>query len=234
MKSALAAAQGVEPRLVLRDDPEDERVQVWRRLMGHEVRGVDVPVVAGERDVIAPHPFLEPVRPGAHGVRPEVRAVLFHGRRRDDAEHDIVQIVEKRRVRLPERHLDRLGIDGLAGLIGADLRHAGLRLRRGVHDAIEAKLDRLGVERRPVVKRHPAAQPERPLAPILRDLPARRQPRMGPPLLVEFDQRFDHVLQDDEPGDVSGRGGIEAVRLEEHAGRQAPALVLRRPRRSRR
>jgi hypothetical protein len=116
---------------------------------------------------------------------------------------------------------------GLVSLISAVDSSTQRDGQLGVDDPLEVELDRLGVERRPVVERRALDQAEGDGQPVLRGLERLGEPGPDGALVVDGDQRLDHVVDHVLHGRRGLAGGVEGVRVDADGdGEGAPAVLI--------
>ena len=182
-------------------------------------RAVPVVLVAGDDDAGVGVPVLELEGAGARRIAAEVLAVLLHRGRRDDQPGRIGEVGEERGVGRVELELDGLGVDRGGRLDGRE--EEGERERAGavermalVEHPVEGELDRLGIERRPVVELDALAKVEGVGQAVVGDVPGLRQRRLGLQRAVLIaDQAVIHVHQDAEVVDRGVDARVERLRL---------------------
>ena len=168
--------------------------------------------------------------PGADGRAAEVLAHLLHGGGRDDARDVHGERAEDRAVGLPRRHVHREVVHHLGAGEGAGQARPARR-RGAAQRAVEGELHRGRVERGAVVELDARPQLEAHLG-RRHHLPRRRQRRPELHLLVDGQQRLEHV----EVHPRAGGGGLE-LGIERHGvggphdGEGAAGLLRRRRRR---
>ena len=164
------------------------------------------------------------------GARLKSCAHLLHGGGRDDARAVHGERAEDRAVGLLGDDVHREVVHDLGAVEGAGQARPARR-RRAAERAVEGELHGGGVERGAVVELDARAQLEAHLG-GRHHLVGRRQRRLDLHLVVEGEQRLEHVEVDPR----AGRGGLE-LRVERdgvggpHDGQGAAALLGRPPRR---
>ena len=173
--------------------PGLERGHACRRIVGHddrplvEVRRTGVapqrrrPVVVrvlDELDLLLRGVARELEEARADRVLRDIGAVLRDRGRREEAEADLAERVEERRLRLLEVHLDRQRIDDDRLVVLAHQARRVGRLRGRVNDPVEVELHGGRIERRAVVELHAGVQLERVDEAVRRDRPAVREIRV--------------------------------------------------------
>ena len=201
----VARAEVRQPHVVVRDDPEDEpvelrlaRVEVVRGLLQHD------PVLG---DALGERPGTDAHRRGA-----ELVVELPGLRRRDRHAGAVGEDGGDRRERRLQAQADGRRIDDVDRVDVIQLASATGPLHLPV--PVERELHRLGGHRRAVVELHARAKLDRDgLAGVGEGRQLRRELREDLEALVDLVELLAHVLEDDAPDVRAGQGGVQDVRI---------------------
>ena len=222
----VAAPSGLEPRVVVRDDPENDFVEVVlvRRSIGPP-RQPDRPVGI---------PGGEPVRPAPHGMAIDLAGLCVSvGGRRDDRHHEREDPLG---VRFLESHAHRRRVRGLdpGEILESPAPVGGVGL--GIVDPLDREAHVVGGHGLSVLPGRRRVEMKLVDEAVVRDAPGFREPGHELQLLVDADERPEHhrghargflfvhrdrVERRRVAGEVAGdRGGRRGRRFPAPAGRR--------------